>query len=96
MALDEIAPNWGQALQRPNRGRVAARGAAAPEVLQERRPGVLTRTEKDRVSVIRGFVSMTKSARRVVARGRAVAIRRLRTACDFALRRSGALGGFPP
>ena len=51
MPLDQIAPDRRKAGQRPERRSIHALRAAAPEIGEELRPGVLAGAEEDRVGV---------------------------------------------
>src|SRR5262249_21949221 len=51
MALDEIPPNTRQSHQRAPPGLIPSLRGAGPIVRQELRPGILTRSQKDRVGM---------------------------------------------
>ena len=56
MPLDEVAPDGGEAAERPLPRLVAAGGAPATEVTQEPRPGILPGAEENGVGVLNGFL----------------------------------------
>ena len=71
-AFDEVAPDWRDARQRTHARLIDAPGAASPKIGEERGPGVLARSEKDRIGVPRRFFGQRRDVKAAQSDVRAV------------------------